>query len=148
MRKVTASSKVNKLGLALLMCKTLYPKGSVEGKDTYHISYKGIGGAEDYVSITFGTKQVTIDNSGEVTKTYKAPIKDTSNAKLCNDIADNFGDWDSDLVCLLQTVVIAYLLQLDDFNKALREIVKSVKEAKQEEEVSQIFWNIKMGLSW
>ena len=110
MRKVTASSKVNKLGLALLMCKTLYPKGSVEGKDTYRISYKGIGGAEDYVSITFGTKQVTIDNSGEVIKTYKAPIKDTSNAKLCNDIADNFGDWDSDLVCLLQTVVIAYLL--------------------------------------
>lgn len=111
MRSVTiASGKVNRLGLALLMCKTLYPKGNVEGKDTYRISFGGIGGGEDYVSITFGAKQVTIDNSGEATKTYKAPIKDTGNAKLCADIADNFGDWDSDLVCLLQTVVIAYLL--------------------------------------
>ena len=111
MRKITtASGAVNRLGLALLMCKTLSPKGKVEGKDTYRISYKAIGGEEDYVSITFGAKKVTIDSNGEVTKTYKAPIKDTNNAKLCNDIADNFGDWDSDLVCLLQTVVIAYLL--------------------------------------
>lgn len=111
MRKITtASGKVNRLGLALLMCQTLYPKGKVQDKNSYHISFGGIGGSEDYITITFGPKQVTIDNSGEVTKTYKAPIEDTNNAKLCNDIADNFGDWDSDLVCLLQTVVIAYLL--------------------------------------